>query len=73
MSKVKIVQMMCASGNDYADWQYLDSEGRVWEDRGHSALDEEHSTPEKRVYKWQNNWQQIDMPVDPDSAEVKGF
>jgi hypothetical protein len=70
--KVKIVQVAIASGDDYSDLYYLDDKGRVWFDNGHSEKDGTDDEG-KDYYKWVSNWEQIDLPEDPDEASNLPF
>jgi hypothetical protein len=67
MATVKIVQMMCASSEEYESWQYLDSQGRIWFQESTPDEDKceynEDGRRTKSVYK--TTWKQLNLPDEP--------
>lgn len=63
MGKIKVVQVVISPDNstDY----FIDDKGRVWYDGGHAE-----TYIDETKHRWIADWKQIELPEDPDDADM---
>lgn len=62
MAKIKVVQV--AISPDGSTEYFIDDKGRVWYDGGYAEFDEDLK------HVWVPGWRQVDLPEDPDDADM---
>lgn len=70
MAKIKVIQIAVAASSDGAGGsdsyaEYLDDQGRVWFQTGKFVYPEGSISESEKF--WQTEWQQVDLPEEPQS------